>query len=61
MAGDAVAPVALGACDPRAAIKDIAVSRVATEDDKPIVELMPLYGYAGVFTAGQDLSLRLAV
>ncbi len=39
MAGDAVAPVALGACHPRAAaIEDTAVLPAATEDDEPIVE-----------------------
>ena len=38
MAGDAVAPVALGACHPRAAIEDIGVLLAATEDDEPIME-----------------------
>ena len=38
MAGNAVAPVALDACYPRAAIEDVAVLLAATEDDEPIVE-----------------------
>src|SRR4051794_7665226 len=45
MAGDAVAPVALGTCYPRAAIEDIPVSLAATEDDEPNVDTL-LHGYA---------------
>jgi hypothetical protein len=44
MAGDAVAPVALGACRPRAAIEDSAVSLAAIEENEPNGDMEPSLG-----------------